>query len=143
MKNKKEIEQQTRGWIPKKSTAYPIQNTHRINLISFFARTTIATLGSLAFIALIITAGFGLSTGLDYRWYVVFGALFFSVPFGVCMYKTYLSMAGFFAFGITLLLSILAGTSIVNTMMYSILACVAVAASLALVKTVRKRRGLK
>jgi hypothetical protein len=39
MTNKKETEQQTRGWIPK-SMSYPIQGTHKLNADGYFAKIT-------------------------------------------------------------------------------------------------------
>ena len=132
MKNS-EIFNRIRGWLPK-SSDYTLQNTNKINLDSFYAKATISVLASLTFVALSVTVGFSLSTGRDFRVILTLGTLLFALPFGYSIYRTYLSTIGFVAFGLTFLLSIIAGVSTVNTMLFSLSACLGTALTLTITK---------
>jgi hypothetical protein len=138
MTRKNKIAKSIRGWLPK-STSFPLQNTNKVNTDSSFTKTTISALSSLAFVALSVTIGFSLSTGRDFRFMLILGTLLFAVPFGYSVYRTYLSIVGFVAFGLMLLVSITAGVSIVNTMLFSLSVCVGVALIVALTSKLRKK----
>ena len=132
MKNR-EIYNRIRGWLPK-SPDYTLQNTDKINLDNFYAKATISVFASLTFVALSVTVGFSLSTGRDFRIILTLGTLLFALPFGYSIYRTYLSTVGFVAFGLTVLLSITAGVSTVNTMLFSLSACIGTALIITIVK---------
>jgi hypothetical protein len=89
------------------------------------SRITVATVSLVLFVVFSIAAGFSLSTGRDFRVILVLGSLLFALPFGYCIYKTFLSILGFVAFGLTFLLSAITGFSAVNTILFSFIACLA------------------
>ncbi len=136
-----DIIKKLKNWCPqptKPTQTNGNQNTKILRIDGLFAKTTVAVFSSLAFVALAVTAGFSLSTGRDFRVLLTFGALLFALPFGYSVYRTYVSMVGFVAFGFAFLLSIIAGFSTVNTMLFSLSACLGTALILTLAKACRK-----
>ena len=114
----------------------------QLKLNSFVIRIIIAALSSVAFVALSIIVGFTLSTGRDFRAILTMGSLLLALPFGYCIYRTYLAAFGFIAFGIMAGFSVLARASTANTMLLSLIACLSTALFINAIRIIN-RRSLK
>lgn len=125
---------------PKPTTNTKLRNqaANILGIEGFTAKIVIAAISSLAFVVLSTAVGFSSTTGRDFRVILTLGSLLFAVPFGFCVYTARSSLVGFGAFGVVFLLSRIAGASIVNTILYSLCACLGLALLSTAVKVFRK-----
>jgi hypothetical protein len=143
---KKNLENQIRGWFPETQNPKITSNNQQIiplKIISYRMRAAISALSSLSFFAVSVAVGFNLViTNMhyfsDFRVILILVSLLFTLPFGLCVYVTRLSLLGFFAFGFIFLISYLMGISMAYTSLYSILGCLCTALLLTASKVIKQ-----